>query len=157
MFPNRVPADVEAFRDRWDPLAVVLPAHITLVHPTTIEPSELTQALHLAAQRVSAFRFAFTRPHVHDCEYVCLTSTQGGNQVQGLHTLLYRAIGVPAPAWFLPHLTIARQSDVKAVEQARAVAASQGLRVEGWAKALSSYRIGPDGRRHREVTVPLSP
>ncbi|WP_433604370.1 hypothetical protein ACQP2P_24460 [Dactylosporangium sp. CA-139114] len=78
--------------------------------------------------------------------------SSGREQVRRLHESVYeRALaGVARPSSFVPHMTIGRSAGFgKAAELA--------LPLAGRAQALTVYRRDEDGRRVRELELPLGP
>ena len=147
---------VERFRGGFDPLASAVPAHITLVYPTTIRFAPARDAMRRSARRPS-FPYAFSGAAVVEDEYLFLLADRGADEVRGLHEELYRQLGLPLPAVFEPHVTIARTTDAARLGTARSTALAQGLRIDGTATELSLYRIDAPGRLVLEEVVPLAP
>ena len=147
---------VERFRGGFDPLAGAIPAHITLVYPTTIGLVPARDAMHRTASR-APFAYAFSGVRVVDDEYLLLLADRGGDEIRDLHEHLYRELGQPLPEVFEPHVTIARTTDAARLRTARATALAQGLRIDGTATELCLYRVDAPGRLALEQVVPLTP
>ena len=91
-----------------------------------------------------------------DEEYLFLVAAAGHEEIRLVHERLYRQLGEPLPASFVPHVTIARTSDRARLVKASSRARNHGLRLAGIASHLCVYRIdGPD-RRIREAVVSLA-
>jgi 2'-5' RNA ligase len=147
---------VERFRQDFDPLAEAIPAHITLVYPTSVGLGSFRDAMSAAAGRPS-FGYAFSGAAVVEHEYLFLLADRGAAKVRGLHEELYRQLGLPLPEVFQPHVTVARTSDAARLGVARTTALAQGLRIDGTATQLCLYRIDGPASLALEHVVPLTP
>ncbi|GAB1822879.1 hypothetical protein HerbRD11066_60430 [Herbidospora sp. RD11066] len=81
----------------------------------------------------------------------------GREQVRWLHESIYRQVlrGVRQPSLFLPHMTVGRHADQAALRVGFSEAAGMNLPLIGRASSLSVYRRDEDGRRVRELDIPL--
>lgn len=104
---------IEAIRRRFDPLANVLDAHITLVFPfKSAEGAEVLRG-HLCATVGDAAPFALelAPPSVEDGGYLSLNVTHGTQHCVQLHDSLYSGILAPhlSPRHtYRPHVTLGR-------------------------------------------------
>ncbi|MCU1624112.1 MAG: 2-5 ligase superfamily protein [Frankiales bacterium] len=160
LFPVGDPAAVETFRQRWDPLATAVAAHITLAYPFESEesPSALAATLSRVAREVEPFPVQLERVATEDEEYLFLLADIGEASIQVLHDRLYAGpLGaLPKPVRFVPHMTVGRTRDPKALREMEWAAREQALSFAGDAVALSVYRI-EGGSRVREFDVALGP
>ncbi|GLK99355.1 2'-5' RNA ligase family protein [Dactylosporangium matsuzakiense] len=159
IFPEVDTAAVEGFRARWDPLAAVVPAHITVAFPFGWDrpASALADALEPVLTACPAFALALTTPVVWEDEYLFLLVGDGHEQVTRLHEAIYRQVLPEAqrPSDFVPHMTIGRQAHPKAMRAAMHDAADLDLPLVGRALSLTVYRRQDDGTRIRELDMPL--
>ena len=146
---------VERFRQDFDPLAEAIPAHITLVYPTSVGLGSFRDAMSAAGG--PSFEYAFSGAAVVEDEYLFLLADHGAAEVRGLHEELYRQLGLPLPEVFQPHVTVARTSDAARLGVARTTALAQGLRIDGTATELCLYRIDGPASLALEHVVPLTP
>jgi len=130
--PPAAVADIERFRAQHDPLARVLPAHVTLVFPFASALGTVQVAAHLrralARWPVLPLRLEGLG-HFH-ADWIYLRVSRGSAAVTALHDRLYR--GALAPFLrrdlpYEPHLTIARAADAPACEHLLDAARAQGL------------------------------
>jgi 2'-5' RNA ligase len=119
---------VESVRRRFDPLASMLSAHITLVFPFTDAASEADLTKHIAGvvagQR--AFDITLADISVEDSGYVFLSVEAGAAVLCDLHDRLYTdllAAYLSSAHEYRPHITIGRLLDPEqirlAAEEAR--------------------------------------
>lgn len=159
LFPDADTAPIERFRARYDPLAALAPAHITVAYPFLDErETEVLRAdLEDVASEVSAFSVALGDPSSADGEYVFLLVKEGAASVRLLHDHLYSGplAHVPKPTRFVPHMTVGRTADPQRLTAAVNEARSSELSLTGVVHALSIYRVHTSGERHVECEVRL--
>jgi 2'-5' RNA ligase len=159
VFPEIDTAAVERFRNRWDPLAAAVPAHITVAFPFdwTGPVSGLADALQPILTACPSFTVELSTPTVWEDEYLFLLLGEGREQVSQLHESIYRQVlrGVPRPTRFVPHMTVGRHADKEALGVGVTEAAEMGLPLIGRAVSLTVYRRHDDGRRVRELDIPF--
>jgi 2'-5' RNA ligase len=159
--PRELVEDVERFRALHDPLAAVLPAHVTLVFPFASSLGSAQVAAHVrravARWPVLPVRLAGLG-HFH-ADWIYLRVTQGQAAVTALHDRLYR--GALAPFLrrdlpYEPHLTIGRAPDAAACEILLDAARTAGLDRPRHAvmRALTLCALG-DGGVKPEAEFPL--
>ena len=130
--PADLVADVEAFRARHDPLALTLPAHVTLVFPFESALGAMQVAAHVrrAVVRWPALPVRLQGlGHIH-ADWLHLRVTRGAEALTALHDRLYAGSLAPflrAEFTYEPHLTIARASPARDCDALLAEAAARGL------------------------------
>jgi 2'-5' RNA ligase len=129
-FPTlRLSDRVESIRRRFDPLATLLGAHVTLVFPfadESIEP-RLDQHIAQAIAGVAPFDFGLTVPTAGDGGYLFLNVTAGAGHFVQLHERLYTGVLAPhrSPTHsYIPHITIGRLANADLLLTAAAEARS---------------------------------
>lgn len=160
IFPELETAEIENFRARWDPLAAVVPAHLTIAFPFDCSDaaSSLAESLTGVAAEHAAFPIRLARPVIWDDEYLFLLMDQGHDEIRQLHESVYRLTlsGVRRPRHFIPHMTVGRRASTTELEIALAEASKLPLPIDGIARAVSMYRREDNGDRHHELEVALS-
>jgi 2'-5' RNA ligase len=155
--------DLESFRRRFDPLASMIPAHITLVFPFTDLVSEADLRKHVASAIADqrAFHVALSEITVKDDGYVFLNVEAGVDVLGALHDRLYSGLlssHLSSAHEYRPHITIARLPDL---EQARSAAAEARLRLapplRGTINSVALFRLNEPGRGDVAWTVDLIP
>ncbi|WP_433087605.1 2'-5' RNA ligase family protein [Dactylosporangium sp. CA-052675] len=159
IFPEMNTAAVERFRNRWDPLAGAVPAHITVAFPFewTGPVSALADALRPVLTPCSPFALELSSPTVWEDEYLFLLVGEGRERVSQLHESIYRQMlrGAQRPSRFVPHMTVGRHGDKVALRAGISEAAAMDLPLIGRALSLTVYRRDENGRRVRELDLPL--
>jgi 2'-5' RNA ligase len=124
-FPTLESADqIEAVRQRFDPLASVLDAHVTLVFP--FAPSaELMEVLHphvvTAVTGLAPFPIRLTSPTPADASYLFLHVTSSDKLLIELHDRLYSGPLAPflsSAHSYVPHMTVGRFASAGALSAA---------------------------------------
>jgi 2'-5' RNA ligase len=155
VFPRIAPCNawsqVVSFRDRFDPLARRVPPHLTLVHPflDTLSDRALETHVQAVAGTLNVFPIILERVSLHEGEYLFLNVTRGGDDLVKARNQLYQgslARHCDRDNTFIPHMTIGR---VAPDQVGGALAASSELtsQIDGYAEAISAYRIDADGSR----------
>jgi 2'-5' RNA ligase len=127
-FPRLAAAEqIEAVRRRFDPLASVIRAHVTLVFPfadDAVVPL-LEQHVREAVAGVSAFDLTLTVPVATDARYLFLNVAEGTDRLVELHRRLYAGALAPhrsASHVYQPHITIGRLGTAEQLAAASAAA-----------------------------------
>jgi hypothetical protein len=91
LFPDGETSLVEQFRQRWDPLAMRVAAHVTVAHPfhDDRDSTSLSRDMSAVIEDVAAFSLRLDTPTVTHDRYVFLLASRGGAEVQELHRRLY--------------------------------------------------------------------
>jgi 2'-5' RNA ligase len=113
---------IEALRSRYDPLARVLPAHVTLVFPFASTLSALQVATHAKriASRWPVLPIRLAGVGAYTGEWVHVRVTRGRDALIELHDRLYRRALAPflrREFDYEPHVTIGRADDADACER----------------------------------------
>jgi len=152
---------IEAFRERHDPTAGKLPAHLTLVFPFATALTALQVETHV--RRVLAgwppIPVTFRAVRSHGNEFVFLMASRGADSLVALHDKLYTRSLRPhlrPDIAFEPHLTIAWNKDPEALERVHeeAIEAFSGEFADVMREA-SLLAVHPDGKIERLGNFPL--
>jgi 2'-5' RNA ligase len=152
---------VETFRAAHDPLADVMPAHVTLVFPFASSLSTLQIATHVrrTIARWPVLPVAFGGTGAFDAQWVHLRVTRGRHALEELHARLYRGVLAPflrAEFSYEPHLTIGRAPDMAACATMLATAESVLQRpLEATMVALSLITLRSNGAVEHGADMPL--
>jgi 2'-5' RNA ligase len=145
---------IRALRARYDPLAEVVPPHVTLVFPFALDwPGDRLAAL--LEQHRGDLPIPFTlAPPVADGDYLFFPLDRGRPAVADLHDRLYAALPAQlrADRPYVPHLTFGRLPSGPAATAALAEAARTGPWT-GTAGRLVLERILDDGASEIEYVV----
>lgn len=122
-------AAIEAIRARFDPLAGIIAAHVTLVFPFdgTIPIEEVQSHVQAAASQTPAFRADVAAAPRIDGEYLFLDISSGADAFVALHDRLYDGmLGAHRSRTHIyqPHITIARSATPARLRDAAADAKS---------------------------------
>src|SRR5689334_20786983 len=107
---------IEDFRRRHDPMARLIPAHLSLVFPFPTAHTRLQVETHV--QRVVSkwppIPLTFRRVRMHANEFVFLMASRGAAAVAALHDKLYTRSFAPhlrRDLPYEPHITLARHAE----------------------------------------------
>ncbi|MCA8959459.1 MAG: 2'-5' RNA ligase family protein [Planctomycetes bacterium] len=152
-------SEIRAVRERYDPLARLVAAHLTLVYPFEDPASDEVLRAHVirATSGIAAFDVVLGGVTAHENEVLFLNVKVGNDAIVHLHDVLYAGLLAPHLArqhTFVPHLTVGRLSPS---DLAVALEATAGLTspIRARVDRVSVYRIDPDGRRPVLFEVPL--
>ena len=114
---------IESFRARHDPMASRIPAHVSLVFPfgSVLTPLQLETHVRRIVSAWPPIPVTFPRVRMHANEFVFLMASRGAAAIAALHDRLYTRSLRPhlRPEFpYEPHITVARHSDPRAVEDA---------------------------------------
>ena len=114
---------IEAFRRAHDPVAHLIPAHLSLVFPFPTAHTRLQVETHVrhVASRWPPIAVSFRRVRMHANEFVFLMASRGAAAVTALHDKLYTRSFRPhlrADLPYEPHVTLARHADFARLEAA---------------------------------------
>ena len=118
---------VEAFRRRHDPVADLIPAHLSLVFPFPTALSRLQVETHVqrVVSRWPPVPVTFRRVRTEANEFVFLMAQRGAASIKGLHDRLYTRSLAPhlrRDLPYEPHVTLARHADYRQLQEALALA-----------------------------------
>lgn len=144
-------AEILSVRDRLDPLARKIPAHITLVFPFESAMSEFELETHLRDLIVQSRRFSviFRGITAHENEYLFLNIRRGNDEIMQLHDILYSGALAPHHVrrhTFVPHVTVGRVRPEE-VPEALAATARVNRPIEATIEAIAVYAVQQDGLR----------
>ena len=161
-FPElSAPDAIKAVRDRYDPLAGMLAAHVTLVFPfeDTIEESTLRHHVERSIAGIRPFEVALPRLSAEPDGYVFLDIGRGAASCIALHDRLYTgpmARHLSSAHSYRPHVTVGRLADAALAAVARDEIERQlELPVQAAVGSVSLFRLLSVGRGVVAFTVPL--
>ena len=114
---------VEAFRARHDPAAALIPAHLSLVFPfgSALTPLQLETHVRRVVSPWPPIPVTFRGVRLHASEFVFLMAARGAEAITALHDRLYTRTLRPhlrREFTYEPHVTLARNADIRALEAA---------------------------------------
>jgi 2'-5' RNA ligase len=152
---------IEAIRCRFDPLAGLLSAHVTLVFPfkASADIDGLLRHVARVAAEASPFTIDLAEPTVEDGEYLLLPVTEGAACLTALHDRLYSGALRPHLSrthTYRPHVTVGRlptseQAAMAAGEARAMLTQSRHGRIE----SVAVFRLQDAARGKVEFTIPL--
>ena len=152
---------IEAFRRRHDPAAAFIPAHLSLVFPfgTSLTALQIGTHVHRVAGRWPPIPVTFRRARIHANEFVFLMAARGAAAITALHDKLYTRSLLPhlrRDLAYEPHITLARNPSLDAVEAALAEA-EETLAGEhaDVIRSLSLLAVARDGKIEILREIPL--
>ena len=142
-----VPPWVEQARRRFDPLASMVPPHVTLVFPFS---SDVDVSAHLASVLADVAAFDVTLDGVTGAEgsYVFYGVKRGNDRLIELHDRLYGDVltgFLDGERPYLPHVTVGRIGDPVAWRAALAALRETVPRTAVTVSRVVAYRRRPDG------------
>lgn len=154
-------ARIERFRERHDPMAGEVAAHLTLVFPFPTPLSALQVQTHV--RKVAAgwppIPVTFRAVRAQANEFVFLMAGRGGASIAGLHGRLYSRSLRPhlrADLPYEPHITIGRCPEPARLEAALGDAERElGAEFSDVIREVSLLAVARDGRIERIRDFPL--
>ena len=143
---------VEAFRRRHDPMAGLIPAHLTLVFPFPTALTRLQVQTHVqrVVSRWPPVPVAFRRVRTEANEFLFLMAQRGAASIKGLHDRLYTRSLQPhlrRDLPYEPHITIARHADYQRLQEALAEAEEEfGGEYTDVLREVNVLAVAPDGK-----------
>ena len=118
---------IESFRQRHDPAAALIPAHVSLVFPFPTAHSRLQVETHVrrVVSRWPVIPVTFRRVRMYANEFLFLMASRGAASITALHDKLYTrslAQHLRRDLPYEPHITLARHADLARLEAALAQA-----------------------------------
>jgi 2'-5' RNA ligase len=155
-FPSFAGVEViEEIRLRHDPMAGLIPAHVSLVFPFPTSLTRLQLATHVrnVVSRWPPIPVTFRQVRVHAGEFAFLMAARGAASITALHDKLYtrslRQFLRPEFS-YEPHITVARNADAARVEAACTEAhALFPPEFAGVVREVELLSVGHDGRIDR--------
>jgi 2'-5' RNA ligase len=159
--PARDLEPIAPLRRRFDPLAALVPPHITLVFPFESELSTPQVRAHVeqAIGGIGSFPLRLGGITGSEARYLLLNVKRGNDAIIELHDRLYTGpLGdhLSLKHTYVPHLTVGRLPTAQAFEAALAAATAMDVGIETVASAVSVYRVEADSTRPLELEVPLA-
>lgn len=149
-----------ALRQQYDPVANIVPPHVTLVFPfeSDLTASDVRAHVEDSVQGVISFPIRLSGVTGSEGEYLFLNVKRGRDALTKLHDRLYS--GRLSSYWsarhtYVPHLTVGRLSSPEDFHDALNVVTKAGLTFEMLVSAVSVYRIESAGPVNLESTVTL--
>lgn len=162
-FPRLAAAEqIEAVRRRFDPLASVLRAHVTLVFPFADDALAPLLEPHVreAIVGMSAFDLTLTAPVATDGGYLFLNVAEGAEPLVELHSRLYAGALAPHRSTahvYQPHITVGHLGTPEqlavAAEAARSALPAPGA---GRIHEVAIFALNQPQFGAVQFTVPLS-
>lgn len=143
---------IEAFRQRHDPAAALIPAHLSLVFPFPTAHTRLQVETHVqrVVSRWPPVAVTFHRVRMHANEFVFLMAARGAASVTALHDKLYTRSLQPhlrRDIPYEPHITLARHADFARLEAALAEAEEAfGGEFSAVMRSIALLAVERDGR-----------
>jgi 2'-5' RNA ligase len=152
---------IEAFRERHDPMASLVPAHLSLVFPVPTSLTRLQVETHV--RRVAAqwppIPVSFRAVRMYANEFVFLMASRGAASIGALHDKLYTRGLQPhlrRDLPYEPHITLARHADFASLEGALDEAKDRfGDELVDVIRAVTLVSVGRDGKIERLGEFPL--
>jgi len=111
---------IQSFRKRYDPLAEMIPPHVTLVFPfESSERESLLNHLNQILNKAHTITFTLGEPEIH-MDYVWFPIVEGSRDVHLLHKKLYTGFlktFLSTSHEYHPHITLGRFNDDKTGKQ----------------------------------------
>ncbi len=152
-------AGVEQLRQRFDPLAQLMAAHVTLVFPFVDElsSSQLHAHIRQAVAQTPPFAARFEGVSEADGEFLLLSATSGRDELMELHERLYRGpLAIHRRGFrYDPHITLGRVRDEAGRADALALARAQLPPIESWIREVALFRLESGSSGEVEFVVPL--
>lgn len=153
---------VEEFRARHDPMAALVPAHLTFVFPFPTALSRLQIETHVrrVASRWPPIPVTFRRTRIEANEFLFLMASRGAASIKGLHDKLYtRSLTqhLRRELPYEPHVAIARYPELPKLEAAEEEARGQfGEEFSDVVREVTLLSVGGNGRIARLTTFALN-
>jgi 2'-5' RNA ligase len=152
---------IEAFRKRHDPVAHLIPAHLSLVFPFPTSLTRLQVETHVkrVVARFPVIPLTFRTIKPAASEFAFLMAARGGAAVTELHDRLYTRALAPhlrRDLDYLPHITLARHATLEAldaaIDEARDTLEGEYRDV---LREVTLLAVEPDGRIAPLAVLPL--
>ena len=141
----------EAIRRQHDPLAELIPAHLTLMFPAMATVDSLVAQANRCAAGYQVFDIRITQAKAHctainGWSYVFMLPTLGSEQIIALHDNLYggdfrRHLRHDLP--YQPHITVAKKTDYAECVSLASSINDKGMNIPGRINSIRVLSIGP--------------
>jgi 2'-5' RNA ligase len=152
---------IEAFRARHDPMAALVPAHLTLVFafPTALTRLQIETHVRRVVSRWPPIPVTFRNTRTEANEFLFLMAARGAASIKGLHDKLYTrslAHHLRRDFSYEPHITLARYAEFAKLEAA-AGEAQEYFRGElgDMIREVTLLAVGGNGKITRLTTFDL--
>lgn len=153
---------IHVLRRQYDPLALTLAPHITVVFPfeSDLSADELAAHMRRSLAGVEPFTVELRGITGSEGEYLFLNVKRGNDELIALHDRLYTGPLQPNLSThhpYVPHITVGRLDNAEAFEAALAEVSALDGRLTTDVREVTLYRIGDDGGRgvERRVRLPV--
>lgn len=153
---------IEAFRERHDPVAALVPAHLSLVFPfpTALTRLQIETHVRRVASRWPPIPVTFRRVRIEANEFLFLMAARGAASIKGLHDRLYtRSLQhhLRRDMPYEPHITLARHAELAKLEAALAEAEERfGAEFADVIRDVTLLAVGRNGKITRLATLALN-
>lgn len=153
-------AAVESMRQRFDPLADSIPAHITLVFPfeSQMTDAELKAHVEIAVEGFKGFEIGLSEITASEDEYLFLNINRGRDEIVELHDRLYTgrlSNQLSSSFRYVPHVTVGRFAESHELREALFAASAAPIKLETRAESVSAYSLGRAPARRIAFNVRL--
>src|SRR6267154_1924147 len=153
-------ASIEPIRQRFDPMAGLLPSHITLVFPfeSDLTAKDLRKHVELAVKGVAPLALTLEGFTGSERQYLFLGVKRGSDSIVDMHERLYSGplqVHHLLTHTYVPHVTVGRLGSNAAFQAALASVAQIDTRIETLAHSVTVYRLEDEHRRPVEFEVSL--
>jgi 2'-5' RNA ligase len=152
---------IEAFRQKHDPAASLIGAHLSLVFPFPTAHSRLQVETHIrrVVSRWPQIPVTFGRVRTHANEFLFLMASRGNASITALHDKLYTRSFQPhlrRDLPYEPHITLARYAGLDRLEAALGEA-GDAFRDEftDTLREVTLLSVGSDGKIDPLKSIPL--
>lgn len=140
---------INAIRKKYDPLADLVPPHITLVFPfdSELTDEELHGHLEKCLKGVHPFRIELEGFSKHPDKYgnfLFLNVVQGTEEIKRIHKMLYgdKLKQFDSGCDYIPHITVGKLSSAKLLDKAFHDVSQRSSKFSTVVKKISVERIG---------------
>ena len=152
-------ASIEPIRQRFDPMAGLLPSHITLVFPfeSDLTAKDLRKHVELAVKGVAPLALTLEGFTGSERQYLFLGVKRGSDSIVDMHERLYSGplkVHRLFTHTYVPHVTVGRLGSNAAFQAALASVAQIDTRIETLADSVTVYRLD-EHRKQVEFEVSL--
>jgi 2'-5' RNA ligase len=162
IFPELLEASpIFELRRRFDPLAELVPPHLTLVFPfdSELTTGQMRDHVQGSVTGIAAFPVRLSQVTGSEGEYLFLNIKYGNDGIIALHDRLYTGLLENLLAieyTFTPHMTIGRLEDRVAFRGALEFSRTLDLRIDIRVSEVSTYLIDATGPRRIELVTTLA-
>ncbi len=113
--------EIQKIRNKYDPLAQLIPPHITIVFPFSddISNEELISKLTNLIKSFSPFKVIFKGLSLSNDNYIFLNCIKGNDEIIQLHDEIYAKIlptHLKKSIKYIPHITLGRSNSLDGIE-----------------------------------------